>query len=121
MKVNSPLNILIHTACIPDEANIPSSHDPVAVAAVLHREGIVQDLSFLPADHVTSSIKVDVVTNGLHNDSSELGRTIAATDADGKHVYVPRELSVSAFWQCLNDCLDRAEQVSSMGLPSPEV
>lgn len=93
----------------------PASHDPVAVAAVLHREGIEPSLDFTPANHLTDSITVDVVTAGQHGDESELGRTARKRDSEGKHVYLPSGLNVAAFWKCLNGCLDRADKVSSMG------
>lgn len=88
----------------------------MAVAAVLHREGVETRLGFTPAQYQECLTEVGVVTSGHHGDGdkSELGRTVRNDFSKMKNVYVPDGLDVTAFWHCLNECLDRADEKSEI-------
>ncbi|KAL8690080.1 MAG: hypothetical protein Q9218_004394 [Villophora microphyllina] len=89
----------------------PPLHDPVAVAVVLFDVGI-EALCF--DDRGGERWTVDVVTDGLHSDLEEergqVGRTIISQAQTGSPgVRIPRGLNVGAFWEIVEECLERAE------------
>lgn len=89
----------------------PPLHDPIAVTIVLSEEAS-KDLNF---DDRGERWHVNVVTDGLHSDSSEkrgqVGRIMlrqAAKNEGG--VRIPRTLNVKQFWEIIDECIQYAEK-----------
>lgn len=84
----------------------PPLHDPLAVAILL-------GTSLRFDDHDGERWHVDVVTDGLHSNSSEeqgqVGRTVI-TKAEEGGVRIPRGVDVHRFWTIVDDCMRRAEK-----------
>ncbi|KAL9594357.1 MAG: hypothetical protein Q9179_005442 [Wetmoreana sp. 5 TL-2023] len=87
----------------------PPLHDSLAVAVVLADIG-AENLAF--DDRGGERWGVTVVTGGLHSEldevRSQLGRTVTLqTNSPG--VRIPRGLDIAAFWEVVEQCLQRAE------------
>lgn len=84
----------------------PPLHDPLAVAVLL-------------ADHPNSGTKipfddrggerwvVDVVLEG-----EQIGRTVVVQAMDGDGVRIPRSLDLNRFWEVLDSCMAKADEVT---------
>ncbi|MCJ1404950.1 hypothetical protein MMC11_008176 [Xylographa trunciseda] len=87
----------------------PPLHDPLAVAVLLDDFGFEQ-LAF--DDRAGERWEVNIMTEGQHGkDESvirQLGRTVVRR-VEEKGVRIPRSLNVKAFWQVLEECVQRAE------------
>ncbi|OJK02812.1 hypothetical protein ASPACDRAFT_40125 [Aspergillus aculeatus ATCC 16872] len=101
-------------------ASGPPLHDPLAVAIIL------STLNPLYAqNHPEKALKFDdrngerfavnVVTNGLHSSNMELvghlGQTVAKPAPNA--VCIPRGVDLDAFWNMINDCLGRADELNA--------
>lgn len=97
----------------------PPLHDPLAVAVVL--DGIAGvEIPFYDFDGVggrRERYDVHVITEGSHEDAkagAETGRTVVRLLPEGEEgVKIPRGLDVGRFWQVLEDCLERADEVNA--------
>ncbi|TVY87493.1 Uridine nucleosidase [Lachnellula willkommii] len=110
----------------------PPLHDPLAVAAVF--DGIagleIPFYDFKPkgmgVDGLDSGVgeerreryEVEIVTEGSHDDASQgaqTGRSIARLLPEGEEgVKIPRGLDVGRFWQVLEECMERADEVNAV-------
>jgi uridine nucleosidase len=99
----------------------PPLHDPLAVAVIL--DGL-KDIEVPFYDHKTGEegrrerYHVEVLTEGSHEDAlgglTQTGRTIAKLLDEGEQgVKIPRSLDVQRFWQLLEECLSRADEVNA--------
>ncbi|RAL09990.1 uridine-cytidine N-ribohydrolase [Aspergillus homomorphus CBS 101889] len=100
-------------------ASGPPLHDPLAVAIIL------STLNPLYSKHHPEALKFDdrngerfavnVVTNGLHSKDMELvghlGQTV--TKPAPNAVCIPRGVDLDAFWNLINDCLKRADELNA--------
>lgn len=95
----------------------PPLHDPLAVAAIL--DGVVgAEIPFY--DRLEGGKReryaIKVVTEGTHEKAlagAPTGRTIATLLPEGKEgVKIPRGLDVQRFWEILEECLVRADEVN---------
>ncbi|KAL8737365.1 MAG: hypothetical protein Q9181_001740 [Wetmoreana brouardii] len=73
----------------------PPLHDPLAVAVVLADIG-AEELAF--DDRGSGRWGVTVVTDGLHSELDEI-----------RGIRIPRGLDIAAFWETVEQCLQRAE------------
>ncbi|PBP19547.1 inosine-uridine preferring nucleoside hydrolase [Diplocarpon rosae] len=95
----------------------PPLHDPLAVAAIF--DGIVGiEIPFFDALEGGRRERYDVktITEGTHEEAlagAQTGRTIATLLPEGEEgVKIPRGLNVSRFWDVLEECLVRADEVN---------
>ncbi|KAB5536521.1 Inosine/uridine-preferring nucleoside hydrolase domain-containing protein [Coniochaeta sp. 2T2.1] len=101
----------------------PPLHDPLAVAAVFPGMG-ADDIPFYDADPVTGArerYQVTVVTDGTieeaHAGLKETGRTVVRLLSPGEEgVRIPRGLDIPKFWNVLEECIERAEDVVGAAL-----
>jgi uridine nucleosidase len=89
----------------------PPLHDPLAVSAAIDPD--------IFDDNGGERFQIDIVTEGLHSvDQSkvgQLGRTKATKLAPGEGgCRIPRGVSLEKFWGSIEDCLKRADKISSM-------
>ncbi|KAL8935342.1 MAG: hypothetical protein Q9216_005472 [Gyalolechia sp. 2 TL-2023] len=89
----------------------PPLHDPIAVAVVLFDVG-AEHLAF--DDGGGERFSVDVVTNGSHSgqdiERGQVGRT-CVRETKGASVRIPRGLEVGRFWDMVEECLQRADEL----------
>jgi uridine nucleosidase len=112
----------------------PPLHDPLAVAAVFDGiSGVEIPFYDFEANGTVleerlgnrvggkrrrrERFEVKIVTDGSHDDAqkgAETGRTIVKLLPEGEEgVKIPRGLDVGRFWQMLEACLERADQVNA--------
>ncbi|KAL4974442.1 Inosine/uridine-preferring nucleoside hydrolase domain-containing protein [Aspergillus desertorum] len=98
----------------------PPLHDPLAVAAVISTLNPDfasrypgQALKF--DDRNGERFSVTVVTDGLHGTDvamvGQLGRSVVSSHPTG--VTIPRGVDVEAFWNIVDDCIRRADELNA--------
>lgn len=93
----------------------PPLHDPIAVAALLSDHPTNRIEMFEGENNGGRGWLVEVDLHGTHSTDpaveKEFGRTIVSVPGptDGRGVRIPRAIDLPAFWQSMNDCLERAE------------
>lgn len=89
----------------------PPLHDPIAVAVVLFDNG-AGNIAFDDGDG--ERFNIDIVTNRPHSDQDiergQVGRT-CLREAKGARVRIPRGLEVGRFWDIVEECLQRADDL----------
>ncbi|RDL34793.1 uncharacterized protein BP5553_07921 [Venustampulla echinocandica] len=96
----------------------PPLHDPLAVAAIF--DGIpgveIPFRDFEGDGGKRERYGVHVITEGTHEDAqngAETGRTIVKLLPEGvEGVKIPRGLNIPHFWEVVEDCLARADEVN---------
>ncbi|CZT47200.1 related to uridine ribohydrolase [Rhynchosporium secalis] len=97
----------------------PPLHDPLAVAALLDSipgfNPLFQD--YLQPGH-RERYAVKVITEGTHAEAlageAQTGRTVATLLDEGEDgIRIPRGLDVRRFWDMIEDCLVRADEVNA--------
>jgi uridine nucleosidase len=97
----------------------PPLHDPLAVSAAF--DPVIFD------DKEGERFDVEIVTEGVHSvdqkDVGELGRTKATKLPPGQDgCRIPRGVDLEKFWESIESCLKRADEVSPMaGIPREEL
>ncbi|KAJ2901364.1 putative uridine nucleosidase protein [Zalerion maritima] len=95
----------------------PPLHDPLAVAAVL--TGTEWEIPFFDSTSSGGKERYDVHVNtvGTHEEAragAETGRTVPTLMPEGQEgTRIPRGLDIEMFWQVIEDCLERADEVNS--------
>lgn len=89
----------------------PPLHDPLAVSAAIDPD--------IFDDKGGERFQVDIVTEGVHSDNpaeiGELGRTKATKlPSEEGGCRIPRGLNLEKFWESIESCLKRADEVSPM-------
>ncbi|TVY57084.1 Uridine nucleosidase [Lachnellula cervina] len=112
----------------------PPLHDPLAVATIFDGipgleipfydfkpkvTGVEDDLgSGVGEDRRRERYKVEIVTEGSHDDASkgaQTGRSIVRLLPEGEEgVKIPRGLNVGRFWKVLEECMERADEVNAV-------
>lgn len=85
----------------------PPLHDPLAVAVLL-ADHPFSDVKIRFDDNDGERWKVDVVLEG-----EQIGRTVAVLAEDGKGVRIPRSLDLDRFWEVLESCMAKADEVTN--------
>lgn len=99
----------------------PPLHDPLAVAAVLTGAGKDEipfydfDPKLEPNARQRERYEVTVITEGSYQDAQEgaqTGRTLVRLLEPGEEgVRIPRGLDIPAFWEVIEDCVEKADVV----------
>ncbi|KAI5466413.1 Inosine/uridine-preferring nucleoside hydrolase domain-containing protein [Mariannaea sp. PMI_226] len=100
----------------------PPLHDPLAVAAVLI--GTDNEIPFFEWDAERSQspqhherFEVTVITEGTFDEAragKQTGRTLAkALPSGSEGVRIPRGVDIEKFWQVIEECIERADDVNA--------
>lgn len=81
----------------------PPLHDPIAVAVILDAIG-AEKLGF---DGMKERYTVKVDTS----DTEQVGRTMVSLTSSGEGVTIPKSLDAEGFWDLVEECIVRAEDV----------
>ncbi|KAF2275093.1 Inosine/uridine-preferring nucleoside hydrolase [Westerdykella ornata] len=89
----------------------PPLHDPLAVAAAVYYD--------MFDDKGGERFKVDIVTDGTHSIDQtvvgQLGRTVVSKLPPGQPgCRIPRGIDLARFWELVESCLRRADEVSPL-------
>lgn len=92
----------------------PPTHDPLAVAAAFRPDAFYSNLEGEAGEDQSERFKVEVVTEGEHDEAmegtSQRGRTVVDVLGPGAEgIRIPRGLDARQIWSMIEACLGRAE------------